>query len=91
MSPHLTYDIDHQIMKEAANETPHGAQSHPSDFGCNPYSQQLCFESVISKLQERITWAASQLGSSNSVEIDVKLSELICSCGKALKTLKDLQ
>ena len=51
----------------------------------------MCFEQSTMKLQERITWASSQLGHGNSVEMDIKLSELIYSCGKALKALRELQ
>jgi hypothetical protein len=46
---------------------------------------------AIFKLQERLMWAVNQLGPANSVEMDIKLCELISSCGNALRTLKDLQ
>jgi hypothetical protein len=48
-------------------------------------------DEAISKLQERLMWAVNQVGKANSVEMDIKLCELVSSCGNALRTLKDLQ
>ena len=56
--------------------------------------KDTCFPSLdeaILKLQDRLVWAANQLGGANSIEMDIKMCELISSCGNALQTLKDLQ
>ncbi|CAB4001057.1 Hypothetical predicted protein [Paramuricea clavata] len=57
----------------------------PEDSGLTTVNE------AIFKLQERLMWAVNQLGVANSVEMDIKLCELISSCGNALRTLKDLQ
>jgi hypothetical protein len=54
-------------------------------------SSSSTVDKAILKLQERLMWAVNQLGVANSVEMDIKLCELISSCGNALGTLKALQ
>ena len=49
------------------------------------------FDQAILKLQDRLMWAINQLGVANSVEMDIKLCELISGCGNAIRTLKELQ
>ena len=58
------------------------------------YLNNTCLTTInnaILKLQDRLMMAVDQLGKENSIETDIKLCELISSCGNALRTLKDLQ
>lgn len=48
-------------------------------------------DEAMLKLEKHLLWAANQLGVAGSVEMDIKLCELISHCGNALKTLKELQ
>ena len=56
----------------------------------DPKESLTTVDQAIFKLQERLMWAVNQVGNANSVEMDIKLCELISSCGNALKTLKEI-
>lgn len=78
-------------LRDSVKTTPEIQKASVVENKKEPCYIQQRFHGTAVKLQERIGWATSQLGSGNSIEMDIKLSELIYTCGKALNALKELQ
>ncbi|XP_028396271.1 Sjoegren syndrome/scleroderma autoantigen 1 homolog [Dendronephthya gigantea] len=84
------------------DENPEHNDNHPGSGGSTSLNEDRTthlisqtnlktVDEAMLKLERRLLWAANQLGMASSVEMDIKLCELICHCGNALKTLKELK